>query len=245
VRGNPYETTRYLHEYLLLHYGRPRDLAPFPFIPGQWLHFHERLRQEYLLPVHSRDRTRSLDLGCAVGRFTFELSRVTNQALGVDRSRLFIRAARRMAKCGGLEVPIKETGKQVSLRRLVLPKVVRRGCVHFRLGDAMDLTSFPDGAFQVVSAINLIDRLPRPRAFLSQLPRLVAFGGQLLLASPFTWLEEYTPCREWFASEQVPELLRPDFRLARHGQLPFVIREHRRKFQLVVAEVFTFIRRLF
>jgi hypothetical protein len=41
----------------------------------------------------------------------------------------------------------------------------------------------------------------------------------------------------------VQSLLRPHFRLARHGDLPFLIREHRRKYQLVVAEVFTFIRR--
>jgi hypothetical protein len=75
------------------------------------------------------------------------------------------------------------------------------------------------------------------------LGRLLAPGGQLVIASPFTWLEEFTPSREWFTSEQVPRLLGPDFRLARHGDLPFVIREHRRKYQLVVAEIFTFVRR--
>ena len=95
----------------------------------------------------------------------------------------------------------------------------------------------------MVSAINLIDRLPRPRQFLRQLARLLAPGGQLLIASPFTWLEEFTPSGEWLTSEEVPRLLHPDFRLARHGDLPFVIREHRRKYQLVVAEVFTFVRR--
>jgi SAM-dependent methyltransferase len=243
VRVSPYESTQYLNEYLLLHYGQRRDVAPFPFIPRQWLSFHQRLRQEYLLPLHSRQPRAALDLGCAVGRFTFELARVTNRALGTDLSKRFIQTARRMANRGSLEVPIKETGRQFRWRRLALPKTLRRGDVEFRVADAMDLSSFPDGAFQVVSAINLVDRLPRPRAFLSQLPRLLASGGQLLLASPFTWLEEYTAFREWIASEQVPQLLNADFRLARHGQIPFVIREHRRKFQLVVAEVFTFVRR--
>jgi hypothetical protein len=36
--------------------------------------------------------------------------------------------------------------------------------------------------------------------------------------------------------------LLPDYRLVRQGELPFVIREHRRKYQLVVSQVFTFIR---
>lgn len=111
-------------------------------------------------------------------------------------------------------------------------------------GDAMDLAVFPAQAFQVVSAINLIDRLSRPRAFLRQLPRLVVPGGQLLIATPFTWLPEYTRPREWLTDKQLRELLWPDFQLTRHGHVPFVIREHRRKFQLAVAEVFTFIRHL-
>jgi SAM-dependent methyltransferase len=243
VKDTAYESTRYLQEYLLLHYGRARDLAPFPFIPRGWLRFHERLRQEYLLPIHARNRTQALDLGCAVGRFTFELGHLTHQALGIDRSKRFIRTARRMAKDHGLEVRIKESGAQFSRRRLALPQALRRGCVQFRVADAMDLAAFPDEAFQVVAALNLIDRLPRPRAFLRQLPRLIGSGGQLLLASPFTWLEEYTAREEWLDSQQLRELLRPHFRLARHGQLPFIIREHRRKFQLVVAEVFTFVRR--
>lgn len=243
MRLNPYETPRYLHEYLVLHYGRPRDLCPFPFVPRELLRFHERLRQEYLLPVRRRSQSRGLDLGCAVGRFTFELGRLVGHVLGIDNARSLIRAAQRMAKRHRVTVPVQESGAEFSSRRLVLPDTLQRCNVEFQVGDALDLSALPSGGFQVVSAINLIDRLPRPREFLGQLARLLAPGGQLVIASPFTWLEEFTPSREWFASEQVPRLLGSDFRLARHGDLPFVIREHRRKYQLVVAEVFTFVRR--
>jgi SAM-dependent methyltransferase len=244
VRLNPYETPRYLHEYLLLHYGRPRDLCPFPFVPRELLRFHERLRQDYLLPVRPRGPSRGLDLGCAVGRFAFELGRVVSQVLGLDNSKAFIHSAQQMAKRRALTVAVHESGKDFSSRRLVLPSALRQCRVEFQVGDALDLAALPGQAFQVVSAINLIDRLPRPRQFLRQLSRLLAPGGQLLLASPFTWLEEFTPSREWVTSEQVRLLLQSDFRLARRGDLPFVIREHRRKYQLVVAEVFTFVRRL-
>jgi SAM-dependent methyltransferase len=243
VKVEPYETTQYLQEYLLLHYGRPGELCSFPFVPRAWLRFHERLRQEYLLPLPPGGPSHGLDLGCAVGRLTFELGRVLDQVLGLDRSRLFIRTARQMAKHHALEARVKETGARLRSCRLVLPQALRRGRVEFRVGDALDLAAFPDRAFQVVSAINLIDRLPRPRQFLLQLPRLLPPGGQLLLASPFTWLEQYTPPREWLTSQEVQTLLHPFFRLARHGDLPFLIREHRRKYQLVVAEVRTFIRR--
>ena len=244
MRLNPYETTRYLHEYLLLHYGRPRDLCPFPFVPRDWLRFHQRLREEYLLPVRPRAQSRGLDLGCAVGRFTFELGRVVSHALGIDNAKALVQAAQGMAKRHEVTVPVQESGTEFSSRRLVLPNALRHCRVEFQVGDALDLAALPGHAFQVVSAINLIDRLPRPRQFLNQLPRLLAPGGQLLIASPFTWLDEFTPSEEWLSSEQVRLLLHPDFRLVRHGDLPFVIREHRRKYQLVVAEVFTFVRRV-
>ncbi len=242
MRANPYETRRYLHEYLLLHYGQPRDVCPFPFVPPDWLRFHERLREEYLLPVRPRDGSRGLDIGCAVGRFSFELSRVVDQVTGVDNSKSFIDAAKRIARRREVTVPVSESGAQVNSRRLILPKFVQSSRTEFQVGDALDLSAFPDRAFQVISAINLVDRLPRPRQFLRQLPHLLAPGGQLLLASPLTWLEQYTPRKEWLTSQQVESLLHPDFHLARHGDLPFLIREHRRKYQLVIAQVWTFIR---
>ena len=55
MKGNAYETRRYLNEYLLFHYGRPRDICPFGFIQGKLLSFHERLRKECLLPLRARN----------------------------------------------------------------------------------------------------------------------------------------------------------------------------------------------
>ncbi len=112
--------------------------------------------------------------------------------------------------------------------------------VEFDTADALDLSVLPDAAFQVVAAVNLLCRLGSPRRFLEQVPRLVAPGGQLLIASPFSWLEQYTPRRRWLTSRQVRLLLRPHFRLRRRRDLPLVIREHRRKYQLIVSEVLVF-----
>lgn len=243
MRADPYETERYLQEYLLLHYGQPRGVCPFRFVSPHLLRFHERLREECLLPVRGRGRTRGLDLGCAVGRFTFELGRVVDHVLGVDNSRPFIRAARRMAKDHALKVRVHESGAQFTTRRLVLPPALRRCDVEFRVGDAQDLAAFPENAFQVVAAINLVCRLPRPRAFLRQLHRLVAPGGQLVIGSPATWLEEHTPRREWLTAQEEQGVLRPHFRLVRQRDLPLLIREHRRKYELVISAISVFVRR--
>jgi SAM-dependent methyltransferase len=241
VSANPYETRRYLDEYLLFHYRE--DYCPFSFVPRPWLRFQSEIRKACLLPMRFKGPTHGLDLGCAVGRFTFELSSAVNDVLGIDTSKAFIRAARQLVTRRTVVVRIHESGKVSTSRRLALPKRLRKGEVEFRVGDALDLSSFPDGYYHVISAINLLDRLPHPRRLLEQLPRLVPAGGQLILASPFTWLEEFTPRQDWLNVDQVEALLAPAFRLARRRDIPFLIREHRRKYQLGISNVLTFVRR--
>ena len=60
------------------------------------------------------------------------------------------------------------------------------------------------------------------------------------LATPLTWLEEFTPKENWLgddggAEKKLKELLSPFFKFEKKCDLPFVIREHRRKFQFSVS----------
>lgn len=240
MKANPYETNRYLHEYLLFHYGKPNDVCGFEFVPRELLRFHERIREECLLPVSHSGNSRALDIGCAVGRFTFELSRLANEVIGMDNSKRFVLSARNIAKRGATKVQIHESGAEVRSRRVTLPQGMRPGKVRFQVGDAQNLASIAKRPFNIVAAINLICRLPSPSRFLRQLPDLVSPGGQLLIASPFSWLKEYTPQREWLTPPDLETTLQPHFRLNRRRDIPFVIREHRRKYQLVISEVLTF-----
>jgi SAM-dependent methyltransferase len=270
VTANPYETDRYLQEYLLLHYGRAEELCRYSFVPRALLHFHERIRRECLLPIPSvgvspalfpplplsiaAGKVRpdpdapgtglraGLDLGCAVGRLTFELGRVLDRVLGIDNSRVFIQAARQMARRHTVTARLKVSGAEFARRPLTLPKALARGRVDFQQGDAADLRSFASGAFQVVAAINLLCRLPEPRHFLEQLPRIVAPGGQLVLGTPLSWQEEYTPRRKWLYERDIERLLRPHFTLARTRDIPFLIREHHRKYQLGISTIRVFLR---
>lgn len=240
MKANPYETQRYLHEYLLFHYGKPKDLCPFGFVSQDLLRFHQRIREECLLPVPKTGYTRALDIGCAVGRFTLELSSLADEVIGIDNSKRFIFAARNMATRGAAEIQIHESGSEFSARRVALPKGVQPGKVRFEVGDAEKLDSIARQSFDIVAAINLTCRLPSPSTFLRQLRDVVSPGGQLLIASPFSWLKEYTPRREWLTPADVQKALAPHFRLRQRRDIPFVIREHRRKYQLVVSDVLTF-----
>jgi hypothetical protein len=106
----------------------------------------------------------------------------------------------------------------------------------------------PDlGTFDVVLMANLIDRLNEPERCLSRLPELVNAGGQLIITSPYTWLEDFTPAALWLGGyessgrrvttrEALENRLGGAFELVTAKPLPFLIREHARKFQWSVAD---------
>lgn len=102
------------------------------------------------------------------------------------------------------------------------------------------------GAHDLVHAANLLCRLTEPQLLLRRLPDLVAPGGQLLLTTPCTWLEEFTPRGHWPQGgtlEWLKQTLGAHFDLVAEKDLPFLIREHARKYQWSVALGTRWIRR--
>jgi putative 4-mercaptohistidine N1-methyltranferase len=179
-----------------------------------------------------------LDLGCAVGRSSFELARIIPEVIGIDYSRSFIRAAKQLQKKGKIRFPLVEEGKltRPSFARVSSPIARKRVC--FQVGDALRIPKNL-GTFDLVLAANLIDRLPEPKKFLKHiLPSLVKPGGIVLLTSPYTWSSEFTPRSRWLndSFSTIRMALRSSFRLLHRQNLPFLLREHRRKFQFTFAD---------
>ena len=105
--------------------------------------------------------------------------------------------------------------------------------------------------FDVILASNLLCRLRDPSAFFSLLPNLVIPGGQLILTSPYSWLEKYTPRTEWLVGsdgksclEYIQNILRSSFDLVSSFDMPFLMREHLRKYQWIIAEASLWRRKL-
>lgn len=246
---NLYETTRLLNEYLFFHYGEEADYLPWPGGPRAALGYAERCVTEGFEGARLGPAARALDVGCAVGRSTFALARWCGEAVGLDYSQTFVEAARRLAAEGRLEYDYVVEGKRTARGVARVPEGVEAGRVRFLQGDAMAL---PEelGVFDAVLAANLICRLPRPELFLRRCARLVNPGGQLVINTPFTWMEEWTPEAHWLGGKEQAEsgealraLLEPDFELREVADMPFLIREHRRKYQWSVAQSFRFLRR--
>lgn len=242
-----YESSVLRDWYLLFHYGTPEEiLAGVGFdtsgLPPRCLEF----------PVTTVEAARcdgavarALDLGCAVGRSAFELSKISDETIAIDFSQSFVDAAEKLRSGETLHYRRYDEMHLSEMLLATAPLDARPECLVFEQGDAMNLRD-DLGAFDLVHAANLLCRLPEPLRFLDRLPDLVKPGGKLVMATPATWLEEYTP------KENQPEGLTLDF-LKHHlgdnfdfveaNELPFLIREQKRKLQLSTSQTSLWVRK--
>jgi putative 4-mercaptohistidine N1-methyltranferase len=246
MAGDFYESDRAVAEYLLFHYGSAEQVMPWSSGPLNAVNFAARCVSECLNAEGLPGNARALDLGCAVGRSTFELALHCAEVIGVDSSEKFIETARELLDQGSVHFSYVEEGELKIPGTARVPGGVERQRVRFERADAADLPK-DLGEFDVVLMANLIDRLQDPKRCVKQLPGLVKPGGQLVLTSPYTWLTEYTPRRNWLGGferggkriktlDTLKALLGADFELVETKNLPFFIREHSRKHQWGMAE---------
>ena len=234
-----YESEKLLAEYLLFHFGKPEEiLTPerdWPSGMRDALDFTRRTVAHFSPGTVAR----GLDLGCAVGRSAFEMARNCQAVLGIDFSHAFINAADRLRRGEPIAYDRREEASVVTHLEARPPEGIDAAKLSFRQGDAMNLPA-DLGSFDRVHAANLLCRLPEPGRLLDRLPALVKPGGELVLATPCTWLEEFTPPGNWPVSgtfEWLQAALSPSFSLIRQADEPFLIRETARKFQWTTSLV--------
>jgi putative 4-mercaptohistidine N1-methyltranferase len=246
-----YEDAQMLNDYLLLHYGAAQQQMPWAFGPQGATGFPQRCAQWLLegAKAFGAGSGTALDIGCAVGRASFELARGYGDVTGVDLSRAFIEAASRLQRDGELHYFRRDEGELGADLSAIIDPAIDRSRVNFRQADA---TSLPADwlEFDAVLMANLLCRLPSPKSLLGRLggPRgLVKVGGLVALFSPYTWLEQFTPRGAWLgglvrdgkpvkSADALREFLTHEgFELRREEEVPLVIREHARKYQYIVT----------
>ena len=237
-----YESNRLLSEYAEFHFGE------------QWYgveNFPKALADIALEASKGKPKGRALDLGCACGRASFELARQFEHVDGIDFSANFTRLGAKMAEQGAVRYARTEEGELVSYHTRTLD--------HLGLADYADRVSFYQGdacnlkpqftGYDLVLAANLIDRLYQPKGFLKDITQRINDGGLLIIASPYTWLEEHTPKEEWIGGfkkdgenyttlDGLKDELSSHFKLVGEPRkVPFVIRETQHKFQHTLSEL--------
>jgi 5-histidylcysteine sulfoxide synthase/putative 4-mercaptohistidine N1-methyltranferase len=242
VPASHYETDKLISEYAEFHYG-----DSFFGVAN----FTKSLADIAISAMKDKPARKALDLGCASGRATFELARHFDHVEGVDFSVRLIESGVQMAEKGELRYTLVDEGQLLSYKTRTLASLRLdnlKGKVEFSQGDACNLKPLLTN-YDLILAANLIDRLYSPKKFLSHVHERLNIGGILLIASPYTWLEEHTKREEWIGGfkqnaenfttlDGLKEQLSVHFRLiAEPVDVPFVIRETKRKFQHSLSEV--------
>ena len=125
---------------------------------------------------------------------------------------------------------------------------IQSGRVQFYQENACNLSSRHQ-QYNLIFAGNLLDRLQDPKQFLNSIHNYLTMDGVLVMSSPYTLLEEYTPRENWLGGytengeiisvlDGIKKVLEPHFAMINEPiDIPFVIRETQRKFQHTIAEL--------
>jgi len=174
---------------------------------GQYLDFHYGPRSEYpkacaelcvaIACSSGIPLGRALEIGGGPGRAAVELSRAFAQVDSGDYSNSFVELGKQLMREGELRWHSwvdRTSGKTVE--RMVRASDLQIGNVTFSY---MDAHALPEEltAFDLICGFNLIDRLARPQDLLSEAKSRLNPGGLLVISSPYTWLEEFTPKKHW------------------------------------------------
>ncbi|MEJ5228125.1 methyltransferase domain-containing protein [Thermodesulfovibrio sp.] len=236
LRGNKYETPKVVSSYL-------------------WSHYGDLLNDKEWLPAYSdwaslmeRSSGISLDIGCAVGRFVFDMAGKSDFSVGIDLSFAFIKTAREIMKRRGKRFELTEEGLITREAEFTLPESMKTDNTEFIVADALRLP-FRRETFSKIASLNILDKVPIPFRHLEEINRVAKPSScQLLISDPYSWSEEVASQEQWlggkgdgrfygYGHENVAKILEnvlvPPWKVEAEGVVNWKIRNHRNHAELI------------
>ena len=137
-----------------------------------------------------------LDIGCSVGRGTFELAAATNDlAVGVDLNFSMLRLAEEIRGTGRARYARRRVGLAFDFIDDLIPDFPA-GNVSFWCTDVSSLP-FAAANFQGAIALNMLDCVPSPLGLLCEIGRVLKPNSEAILATPFDWATGATEAASW------------------------------------------------
>jgi len=256
-----YEHERTVREYLLMHYGKEEVLDPFEIASSAARNYPLCCAQ---LCFRMANRfgvslKRVLDIGCSVGRSSFELAREVNSVTAVDYSKAFIGICNQLKSDGDLDYDVVEEGEVVTPQTAVVDHLINRDRVTFQWGDACNLSlskDFGGKKFNLILMANLLCRLHSPKDCLEKLADLVEPGGLVVMLTPNSWQGTFTEKTNWVGGyykttsdglevkrqavrtiDGLKDVMGTNFTLVDTSNQPYLIRENEREYQVGVSLV--------
>lgn len=196
---NPYETDPNVTQYLESHYAQPSiELA--------YKAFYQALSELVKDSVKSLNvkTTKLLDLGCKVGRVSFELSSVFEQIDAVDFSAAPIKHAVKLQEGKEVRYTLKAEGELVTFKKVEpLPKALLSNAkLIFSQGDASNLKA-KYSQYDVVLAQNILEENYDPRLFLADISHRINHQGLLILVTDYQFDAKHAESSKWLGGKKI------------------------------------------
>lgn len=187
-------TRQHLSSYAWDNYGDldPAEAPNGPAAPngvGRCLHAG-------LEPIETRLEQPILDIGCALGRSSFELAAGSSQlVLGIDTNFPMLKLAQRILAEQRLSYPRRRIGVVYDRREfeINLPAMDQ---VDFWACSGMSLP-FRANRFGLAVGLQVLDSVGSPLGLLSAIADVLLPGGSAVLATPYDWSPAVTPVEAW------------------------------------------------
>lgn len=235
-RSNKYENPKTVSSYIWSHYG--------DFINDtEWLPAYTKWAE-----LINQKGGLCLDIGCAVGRFVFDMAGKSDFSIGIDLSFAFIKTAREIMKGRGTRFELTEEGHITREVKFNLPESIRTDNTEFIVADALRLP-FRSQTFSKISSLNILDKVPMPLRHLEEMNRVGKPSDcQLLISDPYSWSEETAPQEHWLGGKRdgkfsgyghenvakiLESVLNPLWKVVAEGVVNWKIRNHRNHAELI------------
>lgn len=185
----------------------------------------------------------ALDLGCAVGRTTFDIAATLNRpSIGIDLNWGLLALARHVLDHKVVDIPLRRSGHHYERHRIKVdyPNTEE---VDFWIADAMALP-ISDASIAFVSAMNIVDCVPEPARLLREICRVLVIGGRALIVTPLDWAAHATPPAQWIrgADELAALIEAAGLTITFRADVPWSLRLHDRALMQYRAAVYDCVR---
>jgi len=239
VSSNRYENSSMVNSYLWSHYA---DLLNDPNASQAYSTWADIVQESSGL---------CLDIGSAVGRFSFDMTKKFDFVIGLDNSVAFMRAARELMERRYKKINLVDEGSLTFETELQLPTDWDSRKVEFIVADALALP-FASSCFNALTSLNVLDKVSVPIRHLMEMNRVAtANKAQFILSDPFSWSEEVAAKDNWLGGKEngdysgkgidnVCSLLqgkdghiKPEWRPDQKGHVWWKIRTHSNHYELI------------
>jgi 5-histidylcysteine sulfoxide synthase/putative 4-mercaptohistidine N1-methyltranferase len=152
-----------------------------------------------VVQTHITPDSKVLDLGCGVGRLSFELAKKTSHVDGIDFTARHIQHCLDLKEQGQLRYAMPTQGEifdfhEVTLESLGFEQSPEN--LHFAQGDGLNLKP-QFGDYDLAICHRVIEYSYQPQELLQQLSRRMKPGGVVVLGSSYAWDVSITDVPHW------------------------------------------------